>query len=332
MLGAHFRAREVLNMNALETYRQGFLKEMEIRNYSPFSILKYAHCLGMFLEYLKGKGIDEIRKVGKPELGRYVVALNQKGYSAQYVASNIRAMRAFFRYLKKTGMVFYDLSASLKEPKIPKQLPKEPLKPLEVKKMLEAPDLRTPQGLRDRAILETFYSSGIRLQEMARLTLLDLDLDNGFLTVREGKGGKDRIVPLGHHACHFILNYLETVRPLWAKRGPQNEVRSNNVWLGRRGNPLDKLGIGWMVRQYGRRAGIDRPVTPHAFRRTLAVELIRNQCDFLAVKDILGHSKSETTLQYCALSGVELKDAFRKCHPRYDAEGVDATANIQRIG
>jgi integrase/recombinase XerD len=168
---------------------------------------------------------------------------------------------------------------------------------------------------------------------MARLSLLDLDLEKGYLNVREGKGGKDRIVPLGKHACYFIQTYLETVRPLWVVRHQDPlGVRTNRVWLGRKGNALGKLGIGWMVRQYGKRAGIGKAVTPHAFRRTLAVELIRNQCDFLAVKDILGHSKSETTLQYCALSGVELKSAFRKCHPRYDAEGVDATANIQRIG
>jgi len=94
---------------------------------------------------------------------------------------------------------------------------------------------------------------------------------------------------------------------------------------------LDKLGIGWMVKQYGKRAGIEKAVTPHAFRRTLAVQLIQNQADFLTVKDILGHSKSSTTLKYCALSGVELKDALRKCHPRFDAVGVDATPHIAKV-
>jgi len=319
-------------MKDVETYRQGFLKDLEIRNYSPTSIQKYGHCVRLFLEWVEGKGLADIRKVGKQELSRYVAALrNNPKYSLEYVASNIRAVKCFFRYLKKSGAVFFDFSATMKEPKIPYRLPKEPLTPLEVKKMLEAPDLRTAQGVRDRAIIETFYSTGIRLNEMVRLTLLDLDLETGHLTVREGKGRKDRIVPLGKHACFFIRNYLETVRPLWVSRGPVTEIKTNRVWIGKRGQPLDKLGIGWMVKQHGKRAGIEKTVTPHAFRRTLAVELIRNQCDFLAVKDILGHSKSSTTLKYCALAGVELKDALRKCHPRFDAEGVDATPNIQKV-
>jgi integrase/recombinase XerD len=319
-------------MTTFEAYRQGFLKDLEIRNYSPSSILKYGHCVRLFLGWVEGKGIADIRKVGKQELNHYVSHLRGSVYSIQYVCSNIRAVKVFFRYLKKAGFVFFDFSALLKEPKIPHQLPKEPLTPLEVKKMLEAPDLRTAQGVRDRAILETFYSTGIRLQEMVNLTLIDLDLETGHLTVREGKGRKDRIVPLGKHACFFIQNYLETVRPLWVKRGPDTEIKTNRVWLSRRGYPLDKYNVGSMVRGYGKRVGIEKPVTPHAFRRTLAVELIRNQCDFLAVKDILGHSKTETTLRYCALSGVELKDALRKSHPRFDAEGVDATVRIQRIG
>jgi len=318
-------------MTTFETYRQGFLKDLEVRNYSPASILKYGHCVRLFLGYLHQKGLSDIRKVGKQELTGYVAHLRNADYSIEYVCSNIRAVKVFFRYLKKAGFVFFDFSTALKEPKIPHQLPKEPLTPLEVKKMLEAPNLRTAQGVRDRAILETFYSTGIRLNEMVRLTLLDLDLETGYLTVMEGKGRKDRTVPLGKHACYFIKAYLETVRPLWVNRGPDTETKTNRVWIGRRGEPLNKTGIGWMVRHYGKKAGIEKPVTPHAFRRTLAVQLIQNQADFLTVKDILGHSKTETPLRYCALSGVEQKDALRKSHPRFEAEGVDATPNIQKV-
>jgi integrase/recombinase XerD len=318
-------------MTTYETYRQGFLKDMEVRNYSLASILKYGHCVRLFLGYLHQKGLSDIRKVGKQELIRYVAHLRGLDYSVEYVCSNIRAVKVFFRYLKKTGLVFFDFSTALKEPKIPYQLPKEPLTPSDVKKMLEAPDLRTACGVRDRAILETFYSTGVRLNEMVHLTLLDLDLETGYLTVMEGKGRKDRTVPLGKHACFFIQNYLETVRPLWVNRALGAETKTNRVWLGRRGKPLDKYCMGWMVKKYGKGAGIEKPVTPHVFRRTLAVQLIQNQADFLTVKDILGHSKSSTTLKYCALSGVELKDALRKCHPRFDAVGVDATPHIAKV-
>ena len=222
-------------MKIFEDRYRNFLKDMEVRNYSPTSILKYGHCVKVFLEYAEQKGITDLRAIGKPELNRYAIALRQNPkYSVQYVASHIRAMKCFFRYLKKSGVVFYDFSANLKEPKIPYQLPKEPLTPQEVKKMLEAPDLRTAQGVRDRAILETFYSTGIRLQEMAHLTLMDLDLENGYLTVREGKGRKDRTVPLGKHACFFIQTYLESVRPLWVDLAPNpSGIRTNRLWIGK---------------------------------------------------------------------------------------------------
>ena len=241
-------------------------------------------------------------------------------------------MKLFFRYLKKTGIVLFDLSIVLKEPKQPKTLPKEPLTVEEVKTMLEAPDLRKPLGIRDRAILETFYSTGIRLQEMVNLALGDLDLDKGYLFVREGKWKKDRMVPLGKHASHFIKAYLEATRGLLLDKDKKPEaIRTNRVWISKRGKPLGKMDIGGMVRHYRKKAGIEKEVTPHAFRRTLAVELIRNECDFLAVKEILGHSKSETTLRYCALSGVDLKEAHKKSHPREADEPEDITPKIRSV-
>jgi integrase/recombinase XerD len=199
--------------------------------------------------------------------------------------------------------------------------------------MLEAPDLRTELGIRDRAILETFCSTGIRLQEMSRLGLLELDLENGYLSVMEGKGKKDRTVPLGKHACFFIQTYLEVSRGrLLAKDRHPGVLRTNRVWISKRGKPLGKMEIGWMVRHYRKQAGIEKQVTAHSFRRTLAVELIRNQCDFLVVKNILGHSRCATTLRYCALSGADRKDAMQKCHPRFDfVETVQEPPQIESV-
>lgn len=319
----------------MEQHYKNFLKDMEVKNYSPLSVLKYARCLRIFLGWVKEQGITDLRKIGREELRAYSEAISQNPrFSVHYVGSIIRAVKVFFRYLKKTQVVLYDFSVVLKEPKAPNQLPKDPLTPKEVKAMLEAPELRNELGIRDRAILETFYSTGIRLQEMSRLTLLDIDLEKGFLFVKEGKGKKDRVVPLGKHACFFIQNYLEGARPLLLSKDKQpNAVKTNRLWMSKRGKPLGKLEIGWMVRHCRKMAGIEKPVTAHSFRRTLAVELIRNQCDFLAVKSILGHSKSETTLRYCALSGVDLKEALKKCHPRFEEdETEDARLVIKSFG
>lgn len=319
----------------MEQHYKGFLKDMEVRNYSPLSVLKYARCLRIFFDHLKQKGISDLRKVGRDELRGYSEALGSKDeYSPSYKGSNIRAVKLFFKYLKKTNVVMYDFGVILKEPKMPKALPKEPLTTSEVKAMLEAPDLRTELGIRDRAILETFYSSGIRVQEMSQLTLLDLDLKDGYLFVREGKGKKDRVVPLGKHACFFIQTYLETSRPHYTEKlNEPKTVKTNRLWVNKYGKPLRKGDIVVMVRKYRNQTWITKQVTAHSFRRTLAVELIRNECDFLSVKNILGHSLSRTTLKYCALSGVELKDALKKCHPRYDLqEPEDVIPQIKSIG
>jgi integrase/recombinase XerD len=319
----------------MEQHLKGFLRDMEIRNYSPYSVLKYARCLRIFFEFLKSKRISDLKRIGRDELREYTEYLGLKTfYSPSYVGANIRALKLFFKYLKRSKVILFDFSVLLKEPKMPKQLPKEPLTLTEVKQMLETPDLRIPRGIRDRAILETFYSTGIRVQEMSRLTLLDIDLENGLLTVREGKGGKDRVVPLGKHASFYISTYLEGARPLLLEKDKQPKaVKTNRLWLNKFGGPLGKQVIVDMVKQYRKQAGITKQVTAHSFRRTLAVELIRNECDFLSVKNILGHSSSATTLRYCALSGVDLKDAMKKCHPRYGSEEVeDATPNIQSMG
>lgn len=294
-----------------------FLKDLEVRNYSPETLRKYAHCLRRFLAWLTDKKILDLKKVGRVELRNYAETLKDNPkFSLHHVGANIRAIKCFFKFLRKTGVTFYDFSVVLKEPRLSGQLPKEPLTLKEVEAMLEAPDMRTEFGVRDRAILETFYSCGLRVSEMARLGMVDLNLEDGLLFVRMGKGQKDRVVPLGTHACFFIQNYLDVRSRLMAR----NLTITDRLWVNRWGKPLEKADINRMVRLYAKKQGLGKQVTPHSFRRTLAVELIRNQCDFLSVKSILGHSKSETTLRYCVLSGVELKDALRESHPRYDGE------------
>ena len=274
----------------MEQHYKAFLKDMEVRNYSPLSILKYSRCLRIFFEFLRKNGISDFRKVGRDELRDYSEQLNENSkFSVGYVGANIRAVKLFFKYLKKTNTVLFDFSVYLKEPKMPKTLPKDPLTETEVKAMLEAPDLRTEQGIRERAILETFYSTGIRVQEMSNLTLMDVDLEKGLLFVLEGKGKKDRVVPLGQHACFFIKTYLESSRHYFLAKAT-GEIKTNRLWVNKWGRPLLKADILWMVRKCRKKAGIAKQVTPHSFRRTLAVELIRNECDFLSVKSILGHS------------------------------------------
>jgi integrase/recombinase XerD len=306
-------------MATFQTEYEGFLKDLAVLNYSPSSIRKYERCVRMFLDWLRKKGVTSIKRVGNEELRDYVDVVRQNPkYSIHYVASNVIAIKLFFRYLKKNNDILHDFSAALKIPDTKKLLPKPPLTPEEVEKMLGAPDLRTPLGMRDKAIIETFYSCGLRVMEMANLSLKDLDLVNGFLFVREGKGRVDRMLPIGKHAIFFIQEYLWKVRPLLIEKGKRKDVAADALWLNRRGLPLTKGDILFMVRYLRKKVGLQKQITPHSFRRTLGVEMIRNGADFLTVKDMLGHHSSHVTMRYLTLSGVDLTEALQKCHPRYD--------------
>jgi integrase/recombinase XerD len=307
-------------MANFQTEYDGFLKDLAVLNYSPTSVLKYERCVRLFLDWLRKRGVTSIKRVGNEELRDYVDAVRQNPkYSIHYVASNIIAVKLFFRYLKKNNDILYDFSVALKIPDTKKLLPKPPLTPEEVEKMLGAPDLRSPLGMRDRAIIETFYSCGLRVMEMANLSLKDIDMVNGFLFVREGKGRVDRMLPLGQHAIFFIEEYLSKVRPILVGKGRQKGATdSDALWLNRRGLPLTKGDILFMVRYLRKKVGLQKQITPHSFRRTLGVEMIRNGADFLTVKDMLGHRSSHVTMRYLTLSGVDLTEALQKCHPRYE--------------
>ena len=312
----------------------GFFKELQVLNFSPLSIAKYQRCIQMLLDWLRKNEVTGLNRVGSQEMKDYydVLSKNPK-YSVHYVVSNVYAIKRFFGYLKKNGLILYDFSVVLKAPNTKHILPPPPLTQEEVIKMMEAPDLRTPLGMRDRAILETFYSSGLRVSEMANLALMELNLKDGLLFVKEGKGRKDRQVPLGQYAVFFIKAYLEDVRPFLAEKNKQagGEV-CNRLWLNRRGRPMVRQDIIFMVRYLRKKVGIQKQVSPHSFRRTVGVEMIRNGADFLAVKELLGHSRSQVTMRYLTLSGVDLTEALKKSHPRYDVDSPeDEMSKITRL-
>ncbi len=311
---------------SFQTEHDGFLKDMEVHNYSPLSIAKYQRCVRMFLDWLKAKGIASITKVDGQVLKDYYDVLSQNPkFSVHYVVANVNVLKRFFGYLVKNGDILYDFSTVLKAPNTKNILPLQPLTQEEVTKMLGAPDLRTPLGIRDKALLETFYSCGIRVSEAASLEIRDLDLARGFLFIRDGKGRKDRVVPLGQHAIFFINTYLERVRPLLAeKQTKKGGPVSDRLWLNRRGLPVVKQDIIFMVRYLRKKVGIEKQVSPHSFRRTVGVQMIRNGADFLAVKELLGHSQNQSTIRYLTLSGVDLTEALKKCHPRYEEKTEDA--------
>jgi integrase/recombinase XerD len=195
-------------------------------------------------------------------------------------------------------------------------LPRNILTLTEIETLLNAPDTATAAGLRDRAILETFYSTGLRLAELCALTVHDIDLRGGYVRVHRGKGGKDRVVPLGKTAAAYLKEYLEEVRAKWARN--QREERA--LFLGEHWKrPLNKQLVSRLVREYARAAGIVKRVTAHALRHTCATHLVAGGADLVYAQRLLGHRDLTTTQVYVRVAGRDVKETQAATHPAEQA-------------
>jgi integrase/recombinase XerD len=205
-------------MDKLDFLVLKFTEHLKVSGYSERSIPDYIRNTKHFTDYLRGLKIGNIAEADRQVLTDYQAKVYLETFKGKPLTSatqknRLTAVRTFFRYLLRSGQVLYDPSSDLNMPKRPKLLPKNILTKKEVGELLSAPNLETPLGIRDRAILETFYSTGIRVSELCNLTLTDVDLSNGELRVNKGKGQKDRLIPLGELACDYIEYYLREARP-----------------------------------------------------------------------------------------------------------------------
>jgi len=242
------------------------------------------------------------------------------------VNTHLLALRDFFRVLVGKGAVPRLLLEPLSYVKEPKLLPKNVLKHEEIVRILERVPGDTPIHLRDRAILEVLYSTAIRREELVLLALPDVDLEGGALRIERGKGGKGRMVPLGKVAADWLGRYVRSARP--ALLGRRDDV--GVVFLSKRGLPMDGNSVREVLRRWARAAGIEKPVSPHTFRRSCATAMIRNRANPGHVKDILGHDDFRSLGAYVNLEIVDLKDAHRRFHPReQDDDKEDGTAGVK---
>ncbi|MBI5805551.1 tyrosine-type recombinase/integrase [candidate division TA06 bacterium] len=310
-----------------------FTGQLKVKNYSAKSIAAYSGHLAGFFAYLKSQGIGDIRQVNKGAITAYLLSLREhltkagKPYSTSTMCLKVRAVKRLFEYLEKANVVLINPAEDIKEPKKATSLPRSVLTPEEARKILDAPNLSTTAGIRARAILEAFYSTGLRLEEMARLTIYDCDLQGGYLRVNKGKGAKDRVIPLGKHAARFLKEYITHIRPQWTK----NNKGVKALLVNRQGQALSTEVIGIMVRTYARKAGITKKVSPHTFRHTFATQLVKNGADITAVQKMLGHSDLSATQVYLRVAGTEVKRTHSKSHPREREKEPGITPHIKSI-
>lgn len=309
-----------------------FKEHLNVLNRSPSTINSYVDHLKGFLESIEE---TDMKKVTKTMIKSYVAGLydyrtkDNKPYRTGTLCIKVRSIKRFFEFLEKANVIFIDPAETIKEPKVERNLPKRILARKEIDKLLDQPNLGTLLGIRDRAIMEVFYSTGIRKEEICRLTIYDADLTGKMLRVNMGKGQKDRVVPMGRHAIRFLREYIRKVRPHYTKKNRSNR----HFFVDRFGNPMRKQAVSVMVKKYGRSARIKTPVSPHLFRHCFATDLIRNGADILAVQRMLGHACPSTTQIYIRSLGLDIKKVHQKTHPR-EKDKIDRKTvkpQIQRI-
>ena len=224
-------------------------------------------------------------------------------------ATRLHPLVAFFKWLARENHILYNPASDLELPKQPRQLPKHLLSIAQVEAIINQPDIETPMGLRGRAILETLYSTGIRRAELIHLKLYDVDLERGSLMVRGGKGGKDRLVPIGERACAWIRRYLNEVRPLL-----MIEPDHGMLFVTDYGEAFEKNRLSDMVKKYVRHAGFTSG-SCHIFRHAMATHMLENGADIRYIQAMLGHSELSTTQIYTHVSITKLKEIHAATHP-----------------
>lgn len=301
-------------MNALETHRADFLEALRVRRYARSTLKHYGGSLEVFFRFLIERGVDDPREVSRELVRDYRQGLLARHRSIWTVHVRLIALRRFFEHLEKTDAILLNPCAGLVLPKLPDRLPRNVLTPGEAVRILNMPDTQRPIGIRDRAILELFYSTGIRLEEMTRLSIHDVDTRNGFLRVNRGKFAKDRVVPMGRQACDYVREYLAKVRAAWSRE--RREERA--LWLSsyQPHLPLKKQLIATMVKAYGRQAGLEKRAHPHAWRHACATHLVAAGSNVAYVQRLLGHRSLATTQVYTRVSVPDLRRAVGRAHPR----------------
>ena len=307
----------------MKTPSDDYLESLRVRHYSAATVKSRAQSLRLFFAHLQTIGMADLREVSRQTIENFQRELLIR-HSVGTVRVAMAGVRHFFAHLENTGAILLDPCPGVPLPKAERRLPRRVLKPSEARKMLAAPD-GSPKGLRDRAMLELFYSSGIRREEMARLTLPDVDIKNGFVRVK-GKGNRERMVPVGQAACEAIGKYLKEARSLWLK-AKRNPGWTDALWLSpiQPHAPIHKEAIAQIIQRHATRA-LGRNVSPHLWRHTFATHLLAGGANVVYVQRLLGHRSLKTTEIYTHVTVTDLKKTFARAHPRARLKGPDANA------
>jgi integrase/recombinase XerD len=302
--------------DGLQAWMKKYLEWLRMRNYSERTVENRESYLGFFIAWCEVRSVLRPQEVTKPMLERYQRHLfhlrkaNGKPLSFRAQHSRLVPVRAYFKWLTRQNVLLWNPASELELPRLERRLPKHVLTASEAEIVLEQPEVREPLGVRDRAVLETLYSTGIRRMEVLGLGVYDLDVERGTLMVRQGKGKKDRMVPIGQRAVAWLERYLSDVRPSLVV--PPDE---GALFLTHMGEQFTPHGMSGLVRRYVDAAEIGKRGSCHLFRHTMATLMLENGADIRYIQEMLGHVKLETTQIYTQVSIRKLKEVHALTHP-----------------
>jgi integrase/recombinase XerD len=296
-----------------EAYKKGFKAWLQLeRSLSDNSVESYLRDIGKLTEYLQAAGnMKTPGEVALKDLQHFLKWVNELGMTATTQARIMSGIRSFYKYCLMENIVSADPSALLEAPKLKRKLP-DVLNLAEIENMLSKIDLSTAEGPRNKAILETMYSCGLRVSEVVNLRISCLYLDVGFIKVI-GKGDKERLVPIGSDATKYIKIYKDTVRV-------HQEVKKGNddiLFLNKRGAKLSRVMIFYIIKDLAGKAGIQKVISPHTFRHSFATHLVEGGADLRAVQEMLGHESITTTEIYTHMDRDFLRSTLQQFHPAF---------------
>jgi integrase/recombinase XerD len=306
-----------------------FLEWLRVRNYSEETVVHRETHLRGFIAWCDERGVSRPQEVTRPILERYQRYLflyrkaNGEALSGRSQHMRLVPVKLWFRWLVKQNRILSNPAADIDMPRVEKRLPKHILSAEEAERVLNVPDVSSALGIRDRAILETFYSTGIRRAELVNLHVHDIDPDRGTVMIREGKGKRDRLIPIGARALAWIRKYLDDVRPQLSLADDEGVL-----FLAVTGESIGTRSMGLMVSEYIKRSGVNKSGSCHLFRHTMATLMLENGADVRFVQVMLGHAQLTSTQIYTQVAIRALKEIHTATHParlerREDREQID---------
>lgn len=282
----------------------------DCRKKSENTIVSYHSDLIRLKNFMEKQGITDVKRMTSTHLNSYLFYLEKNGFSAATISRSIASLRAFYRYLRREGLVREEACGLLQRPKAERKLP-EILTPEETARLLEQPSGDLPKEIRDKAMLELLYATGIRVTELIHLKREDVNLQVGYIICREeGRERRERVIPFGKSAQKALERYLEE------GRAAMTDERTEYLFVNCLGKPMSRQGFWKLVKHYAERAGISMAITPQTLRHSFAAHLLANGADLKSVQEMLGHSELSSTQVYAAVNQNKRREIYAKAHPR----------------